>query len=130
MICFTKSLTCLSPFGPSALKRVAGLENYFHPFKFDGLPLFFILMSDRACHLVCQPANIQYSTLRSILFPTLLVYAQSLLDGLKAVDFKDLIDGMNSTQEWGEENLDLESTVDALEADILFGGKATEDDVP
>lgn len=29
------------------------------------------------------------------------------------MDFEDLIDGMNLTLEWGEENLDLEGTVDA-----------------
>jgi hypothetical protein len=46
-------------------------------------------------------------------YPTLPVYAQSLLDGKLGVDLDDLIDGMNLTIECGERNLDLEGTVDA-----------------
>ena len=131
---FHQSPDVFESFGPSALKRVAGLEDYYPRFKFVGLRLFFILMSDHACHLDCRSANIEHSTSRGIPFPTLPVYAQSLLDSLNIVDLEDLIDGMNLTPEWGEEHLDLEGTPDTQwgrwKADLVSGGKATEDNVP
>lgn len=40
------------------------------------------------------------------------MYAQSLIDTKNSVDLQDLIDGMNLSEEWGEENLDLEGTTD------------------
>ena len=121
---FLKVPDMFESFSPSALKRVAGWEDYYPRSKFVGPGLFFI-MSDRACHFDCQPANIEYSTLRGIPSPNLPVYAQSLLHSLNTVDLEDLIDGMN---------LDLEGTVDTQwgrwKAGILSGGKATENDVP
>lgn len=49
----------------------------------------------------------------SLPYPKLHVYAQSLIDTQNGVDLEDLIDGMDLTEEWGEQNLDLEGDTDS-----------------
>ncbi|KAH9874916.1 hypothetical protein J1614_004404 [Plenodomus biglobosus] len=100
------------PFQPSAMKRAMGIEDYFPRFKFVGLRLFFILMSSQAHDIPCKPENIEYSQM-GLPYPKLPIYAQSLLDTRNFIDLVDLIDGMNLTRKWGEENLNLEGTINA-----------------
>lgn len=50
-------------------------------------------------------------------YPNLEVFAQSLLDTQRLVDLTDLVDGMNLTEEWGEQHLDLDKTSDVLYAE-------------
>lgn len=45
-------------------------------------------------------------------YPKLEVFAQSLLDTHRIVDLTDLIDGMDLSEEWGEQNLNLDGTND------------------
>ena len=45
-------------------------------------------------------------------YPKLAIFAQSLLDTVDMVGLSDLIDGMNLTEDWGAENLDLTGTND------------------
>jgi hypothetical protein len=61
-------------------------------------------------------------------YPKLPVYVQSSIDTKSLVKLEDLIDGMNRSEEWGEQNLDLENYTDtewlqkwieALQADGL-----------
>ncbi|KAH9878744.1 hypothetical protein IAQ61_002018 [Plenodomus lingam] len=115
------------------MKRAMGLEDYFRRFKFVGLRLFFILMSSRAHDIPCKPENIEYSQ-RGLPYPKFHIYAQSLLDTKKIVDLNVHIDGMNLTLEWGNENLNLEGTVNAdwgrWKADLILGGHAAEDEMP
>jgi hypothetical protein len=121
------------PFQPSALSRDQGMEHLFPRFKFEGLRLFFILMSAQAWHIPCRPENIEYSS-TGLPYPKLPIFAQSLLDTRNFVDLEDLVDGMNLTLNWGIENLDLEGTIDTdwarWKAKLLFGEQAPEDDVP
>lgn len=121
------------PFRPSALVRVRGIEHLYPRFKFVGLRLFFVLMTSQACHLPCEPKNIEYSH-TGLPYPKQHVFAQGLLDTWNLVDLEDLVDGMNLTVEWGEANLDLEGTIDAdwgrWRADALHDGKASIGDVP
>ena len=100
------------PFRRSVLSYPGRIDHHYPRFKFVGLRLFFVLMPSESCHLEVKPENVEISPM-GLPFPTLPAYAQSLLDGGNAVDLEDLIDGMNLTLEWGEENLDLEGTVDA-----------------
>ncbi|KAI9844972.1 MAG: hypothetical protein M1837_005116 [Sclerophora amabilis] len=120
-------------FRPSALSRSEGMEHLYPRFKFVGMALFFTLMSSQACHLPCDPNNIEYSH-NGIPYPKLPAYAQSLLDTWNIVDLDDLVDGMNLSLKWGEENLDLEGTIDAewgrWRADALHGGKAEAGFIP
>ncbi|WEW54695.1 hypothetical protein PRK78_000117 [Emydomyces testavorans] len=96
----------------STLSYTGRIDHLYPRFKLVGLRLFFILMSSQACHLDLKPENIEFSA-TGLPYPTLAVFAQSLLDGKVGVDLDDLVDGMNLTPEWGEEHLDLEGTVDA-----------------
>lgn len=121
------------PFRPSALTRVKGMEHLYPRFKLVGLRCFFILMTSQACHLPCEPGNIEYSQ-TGLPYPKLPVFAQSLLDTWNLVDLDDLVDGMNLTLEWGEANLHLDGTVDGdwarWKTDALHHGKALPDDYP
>ncbi|KAI9761252.1 MAG: hypothetical protein M4579_001172 [Chaenotheca gracillima] len=121
------------PFRPSKMSRNRGMEHLYPRFKFVGISLFFILMSSRAFNLPCQPDKIEYSS-NGIPYPQLAAYAQSLLDTYNLVDLDDLVDGMNLTLEWGEENLDLEGTMDAewgrWKAYALHGHDADADRIP
>ncbi|WEW60090.1 hypothetical protein PRK78_005574 [Emydomyces testavorans] len=124
----------LEPFRRSSLTSVNGLEHLFPRFKFIGISLFFVLTSSQAVHVPCTPESIEYSHNR-IPYPKLPVYAQSLLETLNQVDLDDLVDGMNPTLEWGEENLDLDRSADAEWgrwcADFLNNGeKADDGDIP
>lgn len=100
------------PFRRSALSYPGRLDHHYPRFKFVGLRLFFIILPSKSYHLEVKPENIEFGPM-GIPYPTLPAYAQSLLDGGNAVDLEDLVDGMNLTREWGEENLDLDGTVDA-----------------
>jgi hypothetical protein len=120
------------PFRPSALTRIQGMDHLYPRFKFVGLSCFFILMTSQACHLPCEPGNIEYSQ-TGLPYPKLPVFAQSLIDTWNGVDLDDLVDGMNLTLEWGEANLDLDGTVDRdwarWRTDTLHG-KAMHEDHP
>lgn len=130
---FRAQSTVFEPFRPSALSRPCGLEHLYPRFKFVGLSVFFILMTSQAWDMPCKPENIEYSH-NGIPYPKLPVYAQSLLDTWNGVDLDDLVDGMNLTPEWGEENLNLEGTVDTewfrWREIVLYGEKARHDQTP
>lgn len=87
------------------------IDHHFPRFKFVGVRLFFVLMPSHAHHLDVKPDNIEFSG-TGLPYPTLPVYAQSLLDADNGVDLDDLVDGMDLTLEWGEQYLDLNGTID------------------
>lgn len=99
------------PFMPSTMKRNRDIAHLYPRFKFKGVRLFFTLLSSKACHIVCEPQNIEHSD-NGIPYPQLHVFAQSLLDMGNFIDLEDLIDGMNLTLEWGKQNLNLDGTID------------------
>lgn len=99
------------PFMPSAMKRARDISHLYPRFKFKGLRLFFTFLASKACHIVCEPQNIEHSD-NGIPYPQLHIFAQSLLDSGNFMDLEDLIDGMNLTPEWGEQNLHLDGTID------------------
>ncbi|KAI2184890.1 hypothetical protein LOZ20_006865, partial [Ophidiomyces ophidiicola] len=109
---FRERPECYIPFRRSALSYSERIDFAYPRFKLAGLSLFFILMPSEACHLDVTPANIDFSAM-GLPYPTLPVFAQSLLDGNPGVDLEDLIDGMDLTLDWGEQHLDLGGTVDA-----------------
>ncbi|KAI2029168.1 hypothetical protein LOZ16_006843 [Ophidiomyces ophidiicola] len=109
---FRERPECYIPFRRSALSYSERIDFAYPRFKLAGLSLFFILMPSEACHLDVTPANIEFSAM-GLPYPTLPVFAQSLLDGNPGVDLEDLIDGMDLTLDWGEHHLDLGGTVDA-----------------
>lgn len=68
-------------------------------------------MPSEDCHLDFNPLNIEYSQ-TGLPYPKLEIFAQRLLDTYDEVALTDLIDGMNLTEEWGLQHLDLNGTND------------------
>ena len=84
-----------------------------HPrFKCDGTKVTCTISSSQYYHIDCDRPNIEKSPHTALPYPTLPVFAQSLLDTENMVDLEDLIDGMNLDLEWGKKNLDLSGYTD------------------
>lgn len=74
----------------------------------DG-PLFdFYLVPSEDWRFECVPDNFEYSAQKRIPYPKLHLFAQALLERQNVNDLQDLVDGMDLTEEWGEENLRLD----------------------
>jgi hypothetical protein len=72
-------------------------------------PLFdFYLVPSIDWRFDCAPENFEYSAQMHIPYPKLHLFAQSLLERQDTGDLQDLVDGMDLTEEWGEENLKFE----------------------
>ncbi|PQK17432.1 hypothetical protein BB8028_0007g06270 [Beauveria bassiana] len=71
----------------------------------------FLIMPDYDVHLDCRSLDIVHS-LRGVPYPSLKAFAQSCLDRRNQLELCDLIDGSNVSEEWGEENLDLNGVHD------------------
>lgn len=100
-----------APFRPSAVYHLGSLNQQFPRFKFLNANLFFVIIPAQDCHISCKSANFELGQ-TGMPFPKLDIFAQSLLDTNNGVDLEDLVDGMNLSMEWGEENLDLDGTTD------------------
>ena len=96
----------------SAMTYVGSIDHHFPRFKFVGLRLFLVILPSHACHVEIGPETVKLST-SGLPYPALPTYAQSLLDTNNEVDLDDLIDGMDLTLKWGEENLQLDGNLDA-----------------
>lgn len=110
------------------------LLHTFPRFKLKGFRFFFHLIPSDDQHLVCEPENIELSG-NNLPYPTLPVLAQSFVDTCDRVSLDDLIDGMDLSEKWGDDNLDLSGTNDvdwarkknsALEAKSRAGGTISE----
>ncbi|MAD87682.1 MAG: hypothetical protein CL912_32380 [Deltaproteobacteria bacterium] len=91
--------------------QIHSLLHTFPRFKVKGYNLYFDILPAEDCHFSCEPTKFEWS-LMGIPYPKLAIFAQSLLDTVDMVGLSDLIDGMNLTEEWGAENLDLTGTND------------------
>ena len=80
-------------------------------FKVVGQSDFWIIVTASYCNIACESANIVKS-MGGLPYPKLSVYAQSLLDTQNETDLEELIDGMDLSEEWGEENLNLDGNLD------------------
>ena len=108
---FNARNTILKPFRPSPMGGVGNLLRTFPRFKVVGQSDFWIIVTASFANIPCEPANIVKS-IGGLPYPELSVYAQSLLDTQNGTDLEELIDGMDLSQEWGEENLDLDGSID------------------
>lgn len=85
-------------------------QSLYHTFprfrlNHDG-PLFdFQLVPSCDWRFECIQANFEYSAQKQLPYPKLHLFAQSLLERQDLNDLQDLVDGMNLTEEWGDENL-------------------------
>ncbi|SPQ25428.1 53211565-8a32-491b-aebf-ef3f151a1dd8 [Thermothielavioides terrestris] len=75
----------------------------------EGPEFDFYLVPSEDWRLDCVPENFEYSAQQQIPYPKLHLFAQSLLERQEINDLQDLVDGMDITEEWGEQNLRLDS---------------------
>ncbi|PIG80770.1 hypothetical protein AARAC_010655 [Aspergillus arachidicola] len=95
------------------LFQYGSLAHTFPRFRLRGIALRFqIHPSDDAYFNIYDvdrsPSGLPYPKLES--------FAQSLLDTQRRSDLSDLVDGMNFSDEWGEEHLNLDKTTDVAYA--------------
>ena len=98
-------------FRPSAVREARGTQFFYPRFKVVDFALFFVIVPSKDCHISCKSSSFELGR-TDLPFPKLDVYIQSLLETGNEVDLEDLIDGMNLTEAWGEDNLDLDGTTD------------------
>ena len=96
---------------PSPVIQLRSLLHTFPRFKCQGLRLYFVLVPSEDAHVECHPSKFQRS-LNGLPYPKLDVFIQSLLDTHDMVALCDVIDGCNVSEEWGNENLQLEGSND------------------
>ena len=93
---------------PPALRS---LLHTFPRFKVVGKAMCFTLIPSDDAHIDCVSPNIERSQM-GLPYPTLDIFAQSLLDTNDLVALTDLIDGMDLTEQWGLEHLHLDAEND------------------
>ncbi|KAH9882394.1 hypothetical protein J1614_000630 [Plenodomus biglobosus] len=91
---------------------LGSLLHTFPRFKVVGKALCFTLIPSDDAHIDCIPPNIERSQM-GLPYPTLEMFAQSLLDTNDMVALTDLIDGMDLTEQWGLEHLKLDAENDS-----------------
>ncbi|KJZ73043.1 hypothetical protein HIM_07615 [Hirsutella minnesotensis 3608] len=96
---------------PISHAQVQSMIHTYDRFKTRGLCHAFVIVPADDVHLDCRPVNIVRS-LRGLPYPNLGVFAQSCLDRRNELELCDLIDGANISEDWGEDNLNLEGTND------------------
>lgn len=92
-------------------RYLSTLNHTYHRFKWPETSFSIIIIPSQDAHIDCIPANFERS-LRGLPYPKPDVFAQSLVDVAEVVDLTDLVDGMNLTEAWGTENLELDGNVD------------------
>jgi hypothetical protein len=100
------------PCAPRAVQPYSLLHT-FPFFKRKGQVLWIQLVLAWDCHFDCAPSNFETDQ-PGFPYPRLEVLAQSLLDMNDLVGLTDLIDGMDLSEEWGEEHLELDGTNDIV----------------
>ncbi|EGD83973.2 hypothetical protein H112_07654 [Trichophyton rubrum D6] len=108
---FTSNHHILEPCEPFPLRRPGSLDHRFPRFKAVGRTDFWLLLPASSCHFICEPENIEWSQ-GCLPYPKLHVNTQSLIDTINRIDLAALVDGMDLSEEWGIEHLDLEGNTD------------------
>ncbi|EFQ98225.1 hypothetical protein MGYG_01260 [Nannizzia gypsea CBS 118893] len=108
---FTSNCHTLEPCAPFPLRRRGSLDHKYSRFKAIGRTDFWLILPASYCHIACEPDNIEWSQGR-LPYPKLHIYAQSLVDTMNKIDLAALVDGMDLTEEWGIEHLELDGNTD------------------
>ncbi|KAH8727151.1 hypothetical protein GQ44DRAFT_649498 [Phaeosphaeriaceae sp. PMI808] len=87
------------------------LLHTFPRFKVIGKAMCITLIPSDDAHINCITPNIERSQM-GLPYPTLEIFAQSLLDTNDITALTDLIDGMDLTEQWGLEFLKLDAEND------------------
>lgn len=97
---------------PKAMPQPGTLLHSYPRFTLKGFNFFFWFspaFEYRASDFCGNPDKCEKSKL-GVPYPKLEVFAQSLLDTQLFHDLENLVDGMNLTEEWGDEHLDFSGT--------------------
>ncbi|KAI1444747.1 hypothetical protein F5Y02DRAFT_389045 [Annulohypoxylon stygium] len=89
--------------------QIGSLKHTYPQFALKGVNFSFFIIPAFEYFLCCEPSKFERSS-HNIPFPKLDCYAQSLLDTQRYLDLTNLIDGMDLSEEWGEEHLDLDKS--------------------
>ncbi|KDB22725.1 hypothetical protein H109_05391 [Trichophyton interdigitale MR816] len=108
---FTSNHYILEPSAPFPHRRPGSLDHRYPRFKAVSRTDFWLLLPASYCHFICEPENIEWSQGR-LPYPRLHIYAQSLIDTKNRSDLSALVDGMDLSEEWGIEHLDLDGNTD------------------
>ncbi|XHG04018.1 hypothetical protein AWENTII_007302 [Aspergillus wentii] len=108
-----KTIDILKPCDPHPFSRNSGRTPYhmYPRSKASGRLDFWLLVPASSYHLTCEPANVEWS-LGGLPYPKLPVFVQSCIDSKDGVGLEKLIDAMDLSEEWGEENLELDGDTD------------------
>lgn len=82
----------------------------FPRFHLKGVHFTFYLALSSDWLISCDESNCEKSWM-GLPYPKLEHLAKSLLETQRWVDLEDLVDGMNMSEEWGEQHLDLDRTL-------------------
>jgi hypothetical protein len=94
-----------------ASSRLQSMIHTYSRFKLRGVYCFFVIVPSDDYHFECSQSTIERSC-KGLPYPKLEPFAQSLLDSHDLLALTDLIDAMNLTEEWGQQNLILSGTQD------------------
>lgn len=89
------------------LPQVRTLQHTCPRYTLKGVNFFFFIMPAFEYCMKWGPSELERSQWNSP-FPKLELFAQSLLDTQRSLDLVNLINGMDLSEEWGEEHLDLD----------------------
>ncbi|KAK2818408.1 hypothetical protein FQN49_007928 [Arthroderma sp. PD_2] len=96
---------------PGTTTRLFSIIHIYPRFKVKGFDLSFIILPSDDYHFECTPSNIERSY-KGLPYPKLAPFTQAVLDSNNMHYLTDLVDGMNLTEEWGQQNLELSGTRD------------------
>ncbi|KAI1397658.1 hypothetical protein F4819DRAFT_503173 [Hypoxylon fuscum] len=87
--------------------QLRSLKHTYPRFTLKGVNFFFSIVPAFEYFVKWKPANLERSKM-NIPFPKLKLLAQSLLDTQRQLDLTNLVYGMDLSEEWGEDHLDLD----------------------
>ncbi|QPH09363.1 hypothetical protein C2857_000131, partial [Epichloe festucae Fl1] len=96
------TFTRLEPKRPAPASRI----HTYSRFGTVGSNHEFVIVPDCDVHMDCC-SDIIVRSPRGLLYPSLKAFAQSCIDRRNQLELSDLIDGIDVSEEWGEEHLDL-----------------------
>lgn len=78
--------------------------------------VYFRVVSAQAAHITCEPSNFEWSK-QQLPYPKLVSLVQSVIDTQDGVGLEDVVDGMDLSEQWGLDYLELSSYDNSLWAD-------------
>jgi hypothetical protein len=91
---------------PRIMPQGGTMIHSYSCFTLKGVNFFFYISTTFDHRVSCDPEKCEMSKL-GVPYPKLELFAQSLLETNRFHDLENLVDGMNLTEEWGDEHLNF-----------------------